>query len=85
MVMCWKLIELWYLSLIELLFERVVMHLVRPLPKSAKENQHILVIFDFTTCYPEAIHLRNIYSKIIVKERFHIFGTIIPKQIMTEK
>lgn len=41
------------LPIIEMHFERIVMDLVGPLPKSAWGHEHILVIVDYATRYPK--------------------------------
>lgn len=46
------------------------MDLTGPLPKSGQELEHILVIVDYTTRYPEALPLRKTTSKAIAKELF---------------
>ncbi|KAK3570522.1 hypothetical protein QTP86_022011 [Hemibagrus guttatus] len=43
------------LPLIGVPFERVRMDLVRPLPKSARGHEYILVMVDYATRYPEAV------------------------------
>ncbi|XP_058642045.1 uncharacterized protein LOC131546483 [Onychostoma macrolepis] len=43
------------LPIIEVPFERIGMDLIGPLPKSARGHEHILVIVDYATRYPEAI------------------------------
>uniref|UniRef100_A0A803JMY6 Gypsy retrotransposon integrase-like protein 1 n=1 Tax=Xenopus tropicalis TaxID=8364 RepID=A0A803JMY6_XENTR len=74
------------LPIIEVPFERVAMDLVDPLPKSARGHQHILVILDYATLYPEAVPLRNTSSKCIAKELVHLFSRVgIPKEILTDQ
>ncbi|XP_016307287.1 melanocyte protein PMEL-like [Sinocyclocheilus anshuiensis] len=46
------------LPVIDVPFERIGMDLVGPLPKSARGHEHILVVLDYATRYPEAIPLR---------------------------
>lgn len=41
------------LPIIEMPFERILMDLVGPLPKSAWGHEHILVIVDYATRYPK--------------------------------
>ncbi|KAG1960406.1 hypothetical protein F2P79_006286 [Pimephales promelas] len=47
------------LPIIEVLFKRIGM----PLPKSARGHEHILVIIDNATRYPEAVPLRKATAK----------------------
>lgn len=46
------------LPVIEVPFTCIGLDLVGPLPKSAREHEHILVIVDYATRYPKAIPLR---------------------------
>lgn len=56
------------LPIIGIPFERVGIDLVSPLPKSAKGHEHILVIVNYATRYPEAVLLQNANSKNIAME-----------------
>ncbi len=59
------------LPIIEVPFERIGMDLIGPLPKSARGHEHILVIVDYATRYPEAVPLRKATpAKAIALERF---------------
>lgn len=42
------------------------MDLVMPLPKSAWGHQHILILLDYATWYPETYPLGDMSSKVIV-------------------
>ena len=58
-------------------FERVVVDCVGPLPKTASGNQYLLTIMCAATRFPEAIPLRSITAKAVVKalhKFFAIFG-----------
>ena len=67
-------------------FEKIVLDCVGPLPKSKRGNQYLLTIMDPTTRYPEAIPLKNITSKTIVKHLIHFFTSVgIPKQIQSDR
>ncbi|KAL1259047.1 hypothetical protein QQF64_009624 [Cirrhinus molitorella] len=46
------------------------MDLVGPLPKSGRGHEHILVIVDYATRYPEAVSLRKATLKVIANELF---------------
>ena len=48
-------------------FSRVIVDCVSPLLKSKAGNQYLLTVMCASTHFPEAIHLRNIKSKNIVK------------------
>ncbi|KAG8538400.1 hypothetical protein GDO81_022717, partial [Engystomops pustulosus] len=74
------------LPIIEVPFERVAMDLVGPLVKSARGHQHILVVMDYATRYPEAIPLRHTSAKLIAKELFAMFCRVgLPKEILTDQ
>ncbi|KAL1277202.1 hypothetical protein QQF64_023875 [Cirrhinus molitorella] len=62
------------LPIIEVPFERIGMDLVGPLPKSARGHEHILVIVDYATRYPEAMPLRKATAKAIAQELFLLFS-----------
>ncbi|KAL0184751.1 hypothetical protein M9458_020447, partial [Cirrhinus mrigala] len=65
------------LPIIEVPFERIGMDLVGPLPKSARGHEHILVIVDYATRFPEAIPLRKATAKAI--------GLGILREILTDQ
>ncbi|KAI2666719.1 Retrovirus-related Pol polyprotein [Labeo rohita] len=74
------------LPVIEVPFERIGMDLVGPLPKSARGHEHILVIVDYATRYPEAVPLRKATAKNIAQELFLLFSRVgIPNQILTDQ
>ncbi len=74
------------LPIIEVPFERIGMDLVGPLPKSARGHEHILVIVDYATRYPEAIPLRKATSKAIAQELFLLCSRVgIPSEILTDQ
>lgn len=59
---------------------------VGPSPKSAWGHEYILVILDYTTCYPEAIPLRKVASLNIAKEVVLLFSCVgILKDIFTDQ
>ncbi|XP_026146496.1 uncharacterized protein LOC113120717 [Carassius auratus] len=74
------------LPIIEVPFERIGMDLVGPLPKSARGHEHILVIVDYATRYPEAIPLRKATAKAIAQELFLLCSRVgIPAEILTDQ
>ncbi len=74
------------LPIIEVPFERIGMDLVGPLPKSARGHEHILVIVDYATRYPEAIPLRKATAKNIAHELFMLCSRVgIPAEILTNQ
>lgn len=67
-------------------FTKVVIDCVGPLPRTKRGNMYLFTIMDSTTRYPEAIPLRNITSKTIVKELVRFFTTVgIPKVIQSDQ
>ncbi len=62
------------------------MELVGPLPKSARGHEHILVIVDYATRYPEAVPLRKATAKVISQEIFLLSSRVgIPAEILTDQ
>ncbi len=57
------------------------------MPKSARGHEHILVIVDYATRYPEAIPLRKATAKTIAQELFLLSAipTRIPAEILTDQ
>lgn len=67
-------------------FSRVLVDCVGPLPKTKTGNEYILTIMCASTRFPEAIPLRNIKAKAIVKalvKFFTLFG--IPESIQSDQ
>ncbi|KAL0152472.1 hypothetical protein M9458_052195 [Cirrhinus mrigala] len=74
------------LPIIEVPFERIGLDLVGPLPKSARGHEHILVIVDYATRYPEAVPLRKATAKAIAQELFLLASRVgIPAEILTDQ
>ena len=67
-------------------FSRILIDCVGPLPKTRSGNQYMLTIMCASTRFPEAIPLRNIKTKTIVKaltKFFTLFG--LPKSIQSDQ
>ncbi len=74
------------LPIIEVPFERIGMDLIGPLPKSARGHEHILVIVDYATRYPEAVPLHKATAKAIAQELFLLSSRVgIPAEILTDQ
>ncbi len=74
------------LPVIEVPFERIGMDLVGPLSKFARGHEHILVIVDYATRYPEAVPLRKATAKSIAHELFLLSSREgIPTEILTDQ
>ncbi len=67
-------------------FERVIIDCVGPLPKTRTGNQFLLTIMCSATRYPEAIPLRTITAKTIIKSLIKFFSTFgLPRVIQTDQ
>ncbi|XP_073804400.1 uncharacterized protein [Danio rerio] len=67
-------------------FERLILDCVGPLPKSKSGYQYILTLMCAATRYPEAIPLRNLKAKTIVKELIKFCSTFgLPRVIQTDQ
>lgn len=67
-------------------FERLILDCVGPLPKSKSGHQYVLTIMCAATRYPEAVPLRSIKAKVVVKELVKfcsLFG--LPRVIQTDQ
>lgn len=67
-------------------FERLILDCVGPLPKAKSGHQYLLTIMCAATRYPEAVPLRSIKTKAVVKELVKfcsMFG--LPKVIQTDQ
>ncbi|KAI2642954.1 Retrovirus-related Pol polyprotein [Labeo rohita] len=74
------------LPIIEVPFERIGMDLVGPLPKSARGHEHILVVVDYATRYPEAVPLRKATAKAVAQELFLLASRVgLPAEILTDQ
>ena len=67
-------------------FSKVVIDCVGPLPKTKKGNEYLITIMDPTTRYPEAIPVKNITAKTIVRHLLHFFTTVgLPNEIQSDR
>lgn len=64
------------LPITEALHERIAMDLVRPLVKTTRGHQYILVIMDYITKDPQGIPLHTVATKIIAKELFLLLSRV---------
>ena len=67
-------------------FSRIIIDWVGPLPKTRSGNQYLLTIMCASTRFPEAIPLRDVKAKTIVKaltKFFSVFG--FPKSIQSDQ
>nr|XP_046272302.1 uncharacterized protein LOC124073826 [Scatophagus argus] len=67
-------------------FERLLIDCVGPLPKSKSGHQFLLTLMCAATRYPEAIPLRSLKAKVVVKELMKFCTTFgLPKVIQTDQ
>ena len=67
-------------------FSKVIIDCVGPLPKAKSGHQYLLTIMCSSTRFPEAIPLRSITSRAILRELvkfFTVFG--LPKEIQSDQ
>ena len=67
-------------------FSRIIVDCVGPLPKTRSGNQYLLTIMCATSRFPEAIPLRNIKAKTIVKALTKFFTLVgLPSSIQSDQ
>lgn len=67
-------------------FEHVIIDCVGPLPKTKSGNQYILTMMCAATRYPEAVLLRTLKSRAIVKALLKFFSTFgLPQRIQSDQ
>ena len=66
-------------------FSRIIIDCVGPLPKTKSGNEYLLTIMCASTRFPEAIPLRNIETKTIVKALVKFFTYVgLPKSVQSD-
>ncbi|XP_076040903.1 uncharacterized protein LOC143025315 [Oratosquilla oratoria] len=67
-------------------FSRITIDCVGPLPKTPRGHQFLLTIIDSATRYPEAIPLRRITAKNVVRALVHFFTQVgLPTVIQSDQ
>ena len=67
-------------------FEHLIIDCVGPLPKTKAGYQYILTLMCAATCYPEAIPLRTLRAKAVVRALVNFFSTFgLPKSIQSDQ
>lgn len=67
-------------------FQKIIIDIVGPLPRTKKGNQYMLTILDPTTRYPEAFPIKNITAKTIVTKLNQFITTCsIPQEIQSDR
>ncbi|XP_069176273.1 uncharacterized protein [Procambarus clarkii] len=67
-------------------FEHLILDIVGPLPPSTSGVQYLLTILDRVSRYPEAIPLKTITAKVLVKHLFWFVSRYgLPKTIQTDQ
>ncbi|XP_068209250.1 uncharacterized protein [Palaemon carinicauda] len=68
------------------LFEKVILDCVGPLPKSKKQNQYLMTVMCSSIRYPDAIPMRNISAKTLIPHLVNIFTQYgIPRIVQTDQ
>ena len=67
-------------------FSRVIIDCVGPLPRSKSGNEYLLTIMDSVTRFPEAIPMRNITAKSVIKALIKFFTTFgLPRVVQSDQ
>lgn len=67
-------------------FEHIILDCVGPLHKTKSGNQYLLTLMCAATRYPEAIPLRTLKTKAVIKAMVNFFSTFgMPKSIQTDQ
>ena len=67
-------------------FSRILIDFVGPLPRTKSGNEYLLTIMCTSTRFPEAIPLRNIKTKSIVKALIKFFTFVgLPKSVQSDR
>ena len=67
-------------------FDRIIIDCVVPLPRTKSGNQYLLTIMCAATRFPEAVPVRNITAKSVVKALTKFFSTFgLPRVIQTDQ
>ena len=67
-------------------FSRVIIDCNGPLPKTKSGNEYLVTIMCALTRFPEAIHIRNINTKTIVKASVKLFICVgLPKSVHSDQ
>ena len=67
-------------------FERIVMDIVGPLPRSHSGNRFVLVVCDYATRWSEAVPLKSIDAGHVAEELMVLFSRAgVPKEILTDQ
>ena len=67
-------------------FHRIIIDCVGPLPKTKSGNEYLLTIMYASTRFPEAIPLRNIKTKTIMRVLVRFFTFVgLPKSVQSDQ
>ena len=67
-------------------FERILIDIVGPLPKTSVGHSYILTIMDMATRFPEAIPISNITARNVIKELLMFFTRFgLPKEVQSDQ
>ena len=67
-------------------FSRVIIDCIGSLPKTRSGNKYLLTIICASTCFPEAVPLRNIKAPLIIKSLIKFFTLVgLPRCIQSDQ
>lgn len=67
-------------------FEMILIDIVGPLLKTSSGCSYLLTIFDVATRYPEAIPLRTMHAKVVVRELLYFFMRFgLPLEVQSDQ
>lgn len=67
-------------------FKRIGIDIVGPLPPAIRGYTHILVMVDYTTCYPEVVPLCNTMRRSIALELLRMFSRVgFSSEVLTDE
>ena len=69
-------VEVAHTTIVDSLFERIVMDIVGPLPRSHIGNLFVLVVCDYATRWPEAVALKSINAGHVAEELMVLFSRV---------
>lgn len=67
-------------------FDKIALEVISPLPKSVAGYQFILIIVNYTTCYPDAIPMKVATAPKVAEELIQwIMQVGIPREILSDQ
>ncbi len=67
-------------------FTRVLIDVVGPLPPTRAGHKYLLTIMDLSTRYPEAVPLRSVHTKFVIKALLNFFTHFgLPREVQSDQ